>query len=294
MPENNEPFTTFEPGQLITAAAINAMQAKMRAEIAVKIAEAIAALTEIQKSKDSDALGGKTAEELLKKFLEEAMQQFPSHTGYRRYIKVLVPNEPNLIEHDLKLHPLVDLYELLSFPVICAHDDDRESTRVRFFLYHTSERRIRDDNESANIEESGQTPFRILVGDMLDYLGVEYNEETSLGDLETELWSAMFASPNDQPDSTDYCHSPWYERCCRENKTVGNLKARGDWDELWLKMRPAKTVNPQTSPAGEDEMARLPRNILVEQHDFDRLSLTLREEPNREPQAACIMALLKV
>jgi hypothetical protein len=308
MLDEYEPFTTFEPGQLITAESMNAMQTKMQAQIAAKIAEALADLKEIDKSRDSDALGGETAEDLLNKFLEQAMQQFPSHTGYRRLFKVLHFDERNVIEHELKLCPLVDLYQLKSFQVVCAHDDDKHRERVKFFLYHTGEKKIRykdetvETVETVEIEATGETPFRIPLSELLDYLDVEYTDETSLGDLETEFWTALFSAPNDAFDPTDYCHSPWYERCCREERTVGSMKAKGDWDELWLKMRPCKTVNPDPDvddDGNPPEPGRLPRGILVEHHDFDRLSLTLKEKIPRpdnsdEAQPLCVMALLKV
>lgn len=298
MLDDHEPFTTFEPGQLITAEAMNAMQAKMRAEIAIKIAEALAALTEIDNARDSDALGGYSAEDLLAKFLEQAMQQFPSHTGYRKLFKVLEFDERNLIEHELKLCPLVDLYELKSFEVICAHDDDKHRERVRFFLYHTSEKKLRHEDVTVEIEATGEPPFSIPLAELLDYLNVEYTDESSLGDLETEFWKAMFAPPNDAFDPADYCHSPWFERCCREERTVGSLKAKGDWDDLKLKMRPCKTVNPPADRDGADSV-RIPRGILVEHHDFDSLSLTLKEQifgpdGNDDGQPMCVMALLKV
>lgn len=308
MLDDNKPFTTFEPGQLITAEAMNTMQTRMRAEITAKIAEALAALTEIDKSKDSDALGGESAEDLLKKFLEQAMQTFPQEHGYRKLFKVLEHDQPNLVDHALKLCPLVDLYELLSFQVVCAHDDDKHVENVRFFLYHSSEKKIRHSNTTIDIEPTGETPFRMPLPALLDYLGVQYTDDSSLGDLETELWKAMFAAPNDQFDPAEYCHSPWYERCCREERTVGSLKSKGDWDDLWMKMVPVKSVNPPNDRVldnGLTETVRQPRGILVEHHDFDRLSLTLKEriqspinddnpDADREPQPICVMALLKV
>ncbi len=298
MLEDQKPFTVFEPGQLITAEAMNAMQAMMRAEIGSQISKALEALTEIDKAKDSDALGGDSPEDLLKKFLEKAMQQFPSHTGYMKLFKVLEFDERNLIEHELKLCPLVDLYELKSFDVVCAHDDDKHNERVRFFLYHTSEKKIRNDDVTIEIETTGEPPFSIPLSELLDYLNVEYTDESSLGDLETEFWKAMFAPPNDAFDPADYCHSPWFERCCREERTVGSIKAKGDWDDLKVKIQPCKTVNPPADTPGNDSV-RLPRGILVEHHDFDRLSLTLKEaiigpDGDEARLPLCVMALLKV
>ncbi|PUB12424.1 hypothetical protein [Yoonia sediminilitoris] len=308
MLDDQEPFTKFEPGQLITAEAMNAMQGKMRAEIASQITEALAALVEIDKSKDSDALDGLTAEDLLQKFLEQAMQQFPSHTGYRKLFKVLELNERNMIAHDLKLCPLVDLYELMAFPVLCANDDDTNVRPVRFFLHHTNESRqqykgsVIVDSEL----ERGDPHYRMPLAGLLDYLGVAYNDETSLGDLETELWKAMFAPPNDPFDNSDYCHSPWFERCCREERTVGSLKSKGDWNDLWCKFKPIKTVNPpadRISDDGNTESVRHPRGVQVDHHDFDQLSLTLKEEivspigtgnDAGEPQPLHLMVLLKV
>jgi hypothetical protein len=300
--DNTDPYTVFEPGQLITAEAMNAMQGKMRADIHAQIAEALAALTEIDKSKDSDALEGQSAKDLLSKFLEQAMSKFPGHDGYRKLFKYCEFDEPNLVEHELKACPLVDLYELKDFEVICADDDDKRFGRARFFLYHTSERRITmegpNGTQSVDIEERGETPFSIPMAQMLDHLGVEYTDETSLGDLETELWKAMFAPPNDQFDPSDYCHSPWYERCCREERTVGSLKAKGDWDELKLKMIPCKIVNPAFQEDEETSTDRRPANILVAHHDFDRLSLVLRErrrdEAGNSIDSVCLMVLLKV
>ncbi|MBO9402628.1 hypothetical protein [Shimia sp. R9_3] len=299
---DNDPFTTFEPGQIISAAAMNAMQSKMRAEIHKQIAEALAALTEVDLSKDSNALEGHSAQDLLSKFLEQAMQKFPGHTGYRKLFKVLEFDEPNLVEHELKLCPLVDLYELKSFEVICADDDDKRRGEARFFLYHTSEKRISMEGPNGtvtvDIEERGETPFSIPVSEILDYLGVEYTDDTSLGDLETELWKAMFAPPNDPFDPSDYCHSPWYERCCREERTVGSLKAKGDWDDLKLKMIPCKVVNPAPLERDDSSSERRPPNILVAHHDFDRLSLVLRERifinDNQQLANVCLMVLLKV
>jgi hypothetical protein len=294
--DQNQPFTTFEPGQLITAEAMNAMQGKMRSTIHDEIAKALEALKEIDRSKDSDALGGQTAEDLLQKFLEKAMQEFPSHTGYRMLFKVLESDERNPIKHELKLSPLVDLYELIPFDVVCAHDADNVLETVLFYLYHTSEKRLRvpaPGTGSIEIEDE-DPPFRIPLVQLLELFSVEYSDASGLGDLETELWTVMFADPNDQIDPSLICHSPWYERCCREERTVGSLKERGDWDELWVKMRPRKTVNATTGPNGNVE--HFPAGVVVEHHDFDTLSLLRRggAVAGERPQPLNLMVLLKV
>ncbi len=293
--DRTKPFTTFEPGQLITAEAMNAMQGKMRSTIHDEIAKALEALKEIDRSKDSDALGGQTAEDLLQKFLEKAMQEFPSHTGYRMLFKVLEVNERKTIKHELKLSPLVDLYELIPFEVVCGHYDGNVVETVLFYLYHTSEKRLRAPapaTDSIEIEDE-DPPFRIPLVQLLELFSVEYTDASGLGDLETELWTAMFAAPNDQIAPERICHSPWFEKCCRGERTVGSLKQKGDWDELWVKMRPRKTVNVAPDPDGN--VGLFPHNVMVEHHDFDTLSLLHGPAAGaREPESLNLMVLLKV
>ncbi len=192
--------------------------------------------------------------------------------------------------------------------MVCAVDDDKLRAQVRFFLYHTSEKKIRAPDRqgpSVEIEVTDEPPFRIPLASMLDLFSVEYTDASSLGDLDTEFWTALFSEPNDTFDPDSYCHSPWYERCCREERTVGSLKEKGDWDELWLKIHPRKTVNPPTatfSPGTDNtgfEQVRSPRGILVEHHDLNTLSLTLKEKianPDTPDatQPMCLMVLLKV
>ena len=78
---------------------------------------------------------------------------------------------------------------------------------------------------------------------MLARYNVEYNDGSSVGEIETEFWDALFAAPNDTFDDNQYTHSPWFDRCCREERTVKSLKQKGDWDDLWIKVVPRKTIN---------------------------------------------------
>jgi hypothetical protein len=303
----DQPYVKFEPGGLITAESMNEMQARIAADIAARIAAALAALTEVANAGDSDKLGGLTPEELLAQFLEKAMQEFPTQTGYRKLFKRLTANEVNTIEHGLATCPLVDLYELLRFQVVCAHDDDRHVEDVRFYLYHSSERKVRNPRASETgqppsitIEETDGPVFKIPLAQMLSLLAVDYNDRTSVQDLEEELWSKMFADPNDDFDPEDRCHSPWFERCCREERSVGSLKDKGDWDELWIKMMPIKTVNLVDTTANVPEGTPRPRDLVVAHLDLNTVALRFAvdepdqgEEP-RVPPVLHLMVLLKV
>jgi hypothetical protein len=244
----SEPYTTFEPGQLITAEAMNEMQSKIRDDILGQIGSALAQLDSVPNADDAAKLEGETSQELLDRFLERALADIPSRTGYLQLFKVLREERISTVEHGLGRSPLVDVYELDAFQGLCAVDDERRVHDVRFYLYHTSEKRLRHRDENGNtitidVESTDEPVFKVPFATMLDIYGVAYTASSSLGDLETEFWTAFFASPNDQFDPDDYCHSPWFERCCREERTVESLKEKDDWDELWLKMRPMKTIN---------------------------------------------------
>ena len=134
------------------------------------------------------------------------------------YFKVLKVGTENIIEHNLGDAPLVDVYQLNYFPVICSEDDQKSDPWVNFYLYHSSEKRLRLEAEKPAIEiESAKGPFhRILFSDMLTRYNVSYTEDSTLDDLETEFWKALFGEPNDSFDDDQYCHSPWFDRCCEK------------------------------------------------------------------------------
>ncbi|MEM9010945.1 MAG: hypothetical protein AAGE18_06945 [Pseudomonadota bacterium] len=268
MNDQSKTYLQFEPGGLVKAEDFNQLQALICADIGAQITAALEALVSVPNADDSALLGGESAEDLLQRFLRKAMEQFPGQTGYQRRFKRLEHDEFNTIEHGLETCPLVDLYQLLRFRVVCAHDDDRHVEDVLFYLYHSSEKKVRGpgpEPQTITIEETGEPAFKIPLFDLLSVLEVEYSDETSLQDLEEELWEKMFGDPNDAFDPEDYCHSPWYERCCREERTVGSLKERGDADQLFIKMMPVKSVNPLAviPNPGSDDLFQ-PRNPLTD------------------------------
>ena len=112
---------------------------------------------------------------------------------------------------------------------------------------------------------------------------VEFDDDSSLDDLETEFWQAFLASPNEGFDDNQYGHSPWFERCCKEKTTVKQLKRAGDWDELWLQMMPIKQA--LFLPFGDQFKAAnvegQPYGPVVDvyQVDFDTTAFALRENP---------------
>lgn len=263
-----KPYVEFAPGDLITAEGMNEMQTLICEDIGSKVEEGVAGHTQVETAENAEKLGGKTAEEICKEWLDKALQAIPERTGYLKVFKRLKSREVATIAHNLKACPLVDVYRLLPFDVVCAVDDDKEKTKACFYLYHSSEKKIKDQDGNPVDIEQGDLPvqFKIPLVDMLDMFAVPYTDDSSLGDLETELWKAMFAAPNDEFDMDDYCHSPWFERCCREERTVESLRKKGDLNDLWLKMEPLKSINLPSTIAGfgevsEDNPAPLDLNV---------------------------------
>jgi len=270
-----EPYIKQEPGNLITAEDWNDLQIKIQDDIENRVEAAIEGINSVSNSDDAERLDGKTLDEIKKEILAETLLQIPKKTGYQKIFKILTLNEVSVIEHKLKACPLVDIYQLDYFEVVCAEDEEKFNAFVNFYLYHTSEKKIRDEhNKSLEIEKK-DTPFKISLDQMLKHLfGEDYAPDpaASLGALETEFWEKLWTKPNDEFDDDQYCHSPWFERCCREEKTVKKLKSSGDWDDLWLQMRPRKTINyTQAAPTANTPA---PTQIQVDHFDFDSLGVT--------------------
>jgi hypothetical protein len=231
------------------------------------------------------------------------MQEANKRTGYMRIFKELEPTTLDadgeldranakvaIVEHGLRDFPVTDVYRLDRFDVVCSEDDERHKESVLFYLYHSSERRLKSPNagDPAIDIELANGAFKIPFARMLELYKVEYDDDSSLGDLETEFWQAFLASPNDPFDDDAQCHSPWFDRCCGENRPVSVLKRRGDWDEIYFQCRPAKTIHVQDP--GDDQ----PEGIRVEQLDFDKLGLLYVVPSGSAPGRQPVMVLLKV
>ena len=207
-------------------------------------------------------------------------------SGDMQLFKKLQVGEESVVYHKLQNSPLVDLYQLDYFLVVASEDDYKYLTWVNFFLYHSSEKRIRFVPEGQNapvsveIEPTDDEPYRVSFADMLARYKVEYTDNSSLDDIEHELWDAIFAAPNDRFDDQQYAHSPWFDRCCRDQRSVKTLKQKGDWDDMWIKFVPRKTEN--YVRVGGDDLdlpTPAPTMIQVSHFSFNKLGLTLLSEP---------------
>lgn len=284
-----DPYIERNPGDLISAGDWNQMQRLIQEDIDKKTKKAVEGIQQVPRAEDSDKLEGSSKSDLIDEIVKKAVQEIRAKSGYLQIFKILRVGKEEIIKHDLHLHPLVDVYQLDYFQVVCCEDKQSSAMWTTFYLYHSSEKKLRFGNEGARptafeIQPTESQPFRIPFRDLLDRYKVEYTDDSSLGDLETEFWEAFFKAPNDEFDDDQYCHSPWFDRCCREQKSVRDLKRQGDWDELWFQMRPRKTIN-YTPPAPEpnrNEAAppEAPTQIQVTQYDFDTIGLTLLSRPS--------------
>lgn len=299
---SDHPYVEFRPGDLIAAEVMNQMQSDIRHDIGTQSQAAVDAITTVPSAEDAERLSGRTLEEITEEIIERAVGEIARRSGYMRLYKILEVGQQVVIQHDLQNCPLVDLYQLDYFEVVAAEDGDDYVTWVNFFLHHESEQRIRfvpDEGEtggrrSIEIQPSSRDsqPMRIPFRELLALYQVQYNDNSSLADVENELWEKMFSPPNDFFEDQQHAHSPWFDRCCRDDRTVKNLKSRGDWDSLWVKIKPRKTVNYPTPEAaftdlidtpddevGDDNSGLLPipapTQIEVTHLDFNRTALTL-------------------
>jgi hypothetical protein len=273
-------YIPHKPGDLITAEDWNDVQKKIKEDIAKQVKDAIEKVDNVPNADNAHKLENQTPDELTNDILEKIRQELPKRTGHRMLFKRLVKDKEKVIKHDLDAPPLVDVCQLDYFKVVCSADEQKHIAWVNFYLYHTSEKKIRftEGSTRETIEIELSPPYRIPFNELLSLLKVKYTDSTSLDDLDSEFWKALFADPNDQFDETQFCRSPWFDKCCGDQRTVGDLKSRGDWNDLWFQMRPRKTIN---YPAGAtvSEPTPAPTQIQVVHFDFETLGIKLLLDP---------------
>jgi hypothetical protein len=300
MSDQTLPYIQRKAGDPWTVEDFHEMQTMVKEDIQGSIHTAIEQIERVDKSGDAEKFGGKTPEEYAKELVDRVLAVLPRRTGYMMLFKDLKIGEDSIIEHNLATFPQVDVYQLNYFRVIASEDEHVYETFTTFYLYHSSESKIRFRPEelpnapsvSVEIDPPDGPAYRIPFYRMLELYDVKYNDDSSLNDLETDFWQAFLSAPNDEFDDDQYCHSPWFDRCCREMRTVGYLKKRKEWDELWFQVRPRKTINyrAETNTDGQTNLPWLPNNIGVAHFNLNSLKLNLlrptelpEEQTNPQP-----------
>ncbi len=324
MPTETEPYIPRNPGDLITAEDWNDVQEKIKEDIAKQVKEAVDAKTSVANADNAAKLENKSATELEDETVEKALAVLPTRTGYKMIFKRLTKDDEKVIKHELKACPLVDVYQLDYFEVICATGEDKADQSdvfVNFYLYNSREQKLKWTDTSVTpsvtktieIESADPKhhPFKISFGAMLDLFGVKYTDTQSLDDLETDFWKAFFSGLNDEFDEDQYCHSPWFEKCCGEKRSVKTLKDSGAWDDIWFQMRPRKVVHFPKTPIDDfatvTALSSAQADVQVVHFDFDTIGVQLLGDPvypvNQDgnplfditsPKELKVMLLLKV
>src|SRR5262249_54985365 len=125
MPTDVSPYIARQPRDLITAEDWNQMQVLIREDIQAQIQKALGELQTVPKAGDSGKLDGKSLAELEKEIIDAATQTLNRRTGYMRAFKRLT-TEGSIVKHELKDYPVVDVYQLQWFEVICSEDDIKQ------------------------------------------------------------------------------------------------------------------------------------------------------------------------
>lgn len=285
MSESTAPYVERSPGDLLTAEDWNTVQVKIQEDIRAAAQAAADSVTHVAAADDSTRIEGKDLAALTDEIVKRVRDDLREQTGYQQLFKVLHAGEVTVIEHDLGTMPLVDLYRLEYFQVVCREDDESRPAYATFYLHNAEERRLRvTDDAGARVVVDVQEPDGpergIPFADMLTRYDVQYTDTTSLDDLVTEFWQAFFSDPNDRFDDDQYCYSPWFERCCKEQQSVRKLKQNGDWDDMIFQFRPRKSVNYPTGavlvPGDDLTFAARPANTFVDHLDNNRTAVWFR------------------
>lgn len=289
MADESKIYVKAAPGDVITAEGWNGLQEEIYDDIRTASVEAAGAIQRVEQADDSDKLGGQTPDELLEDLIDRVLDEVRARQGYIKAYKVLKLDEPKIIVHGFGACPIVDVYQLDYFQVVCSEDDEIAPAWTTFYVYHTSEKKIKYPKEEGayprgtlEIEPKDGPAYKIPFARMLKKLDVAYGKKTSVEDLLNEFWKKLFEDPSDEFDDEQYCHSPWFHRCCRDQKSVRQLKEAGDWDDLWFSVRPRKTINypvPSDANPGDLKHTPAPTQIQVSQYDLDSVGITLVAKP---------------
>lgn len=290
MQDETTPYVEQQPRDILTAESWNRMQVLIKEDIRTTSRQAAEAIEQVAQAGNAERLEGRSAAELGDDILKKVLDEVRSRRGYLEVFRILELGKESEIEHGLGAFPLVDVYQLDYFPVVCCEDKEEYPAWVTFYLHHDSERSLRYKGEG---ETKGSMEIQPRKGPwqgvpfhkFLERYKVPYEPDQSLGDLEGEMWNAFFADPSEPFHDDQICHSPWFDKCCREEKSVRELKKSRDWDSLWVKYLPRKTINypaptasTETTPT-EALPTPAPTQVQVTQYDWNKLGLRLLQPP---------------
>ncbi len=304
------PYVDVKPGDLILAEDIDSMQVQIKQDIAKQIADAVTAIKggKVAQAGDASTLDGKDLPTIEDDVANIVLGKLSKKGGPQILFKQLTLGDEKVIVHNRGSFPVVDAYQLGYFKAICPEDENnRRVAWLNFYIYHSSEKRIRTtaflkptDTSQAQVTveiepTDRRQQYKVKFTDMLNRYGITWDDTTILDVLVTDFWNKFFSDPNDTFDEDQYGHSPWFDGCCKEQKTMGALK--GELNNIWFKMQPQKTINYAFGPKGDivpltklppeqnDPLGlppfgyELPHNIEIVHYDFNTLGVELVAAP---------------
>ena len=194
MPNDATPYVEVKPGDLITADLFNTVQEDVKKDIEQQIQASIGGITTVKHADDSGTIAGLNVDQLTNQILEKVKAMIPGRTGYLRTFNRLKAGQPKVLKHNLGAAPVVDVYQLDYFQVVCAQSENAADAIVEYvnvYIYHESEKVVRGNLQSlgtanqaagtvattVTIENAGQPqqfriPFKDLVAEFLSLIHI--------------------------------------------------------------------------------------------------------------------------
>ncbi len=298
MAEDKAPYIDFEPGGLIDAAEFNQLQVDIQCDIEEQIEAAKTEIKEgkVKEAENAEKFADHSNQEWLDKLDERYAAKHHDHHGYsvyKRFIKKFTPDTNQvLLNHDMGRYPLVDVYEL--HPV--SEVDGFEDCKVLVYYGHVDadehDLYVRVFRDKVKIGY----PLEIL----LEELGVSYKETSTIGDVLNDMWAAFCKDPNDE---LKHCETAWISECCGKKRTVADLKEGGEWEDLFVALKPRKCgkgADTLLGPNGVEsarcqvDIGQANYNTLFVRVDDDVFSAVGRDGEPTGREEVCLMFLLRI
>ena len=235
MAEDKAPYIDFEPGGLIDAAEFNQLQVDIQCDIEEQIEAAKTEIKEgkVKEAENAEKFADHSNQEWLDKLDERYAAKHHDHHGYsvyKRFIKKFTAKTNEvLLNHDMGRYPIVDTYELLPVTDVAPHNE----CKILVYYGHTDADRFKLRVKVYRDE--------VMMGysleQLLEELGVEYKDTSTIGDVINDMWAAFRKDPNDE---INHCETDWISECCGQKRTVKELKDAGEWEDLHVAMKPRK------------------------------------------------------
>ncbi len=239
MTDDTLPYLARHPGDVITAKDWDDVQVMIKTDMTQRIAAAEQEIRQngVDHAGDAGKFAGKSDQEWLGDLDGRYARKVHDHEGvavYRRYIKQFKHDPPYdkiMIKHNLGRYPLVTAARLVPVTTAAGYED------CKLFFYYGN-----TDADHFGLWAQAyrdRLPLGLPIGPLLTELAVVYNDNTSIRDLVNDLGDALAKDPNDR---VKFCHSPWIDECCERNRTVGDLRRNGQFDDLYLAIRSRQCV----------------------------------------------------